>query len=106
MIVKNIGSKIISIGSTVLMPDGQMKVTADIASAPAIKAFARMGMVKVEDDEQEKAAKAAEKKAAEKKAADEAAKKKAEEEAAAKKKAEDDAAKKKAAEDAAKNAGK
>lgn len=92
MIIKNIGSKIISIGATVLMPDNEMKVSADIASTPAIKTFARMGLVKIEEDEKEKAAKAA----------DEAAQKNAEEEAAMKKKAANEAAKKKAADEAAK----
>jgi treponemal membrane protein B len=99
MIIKNTGSKIISIGTTVLMPDGEMKVNKEIASTPAIRAFERMGLVKVEDDGDEKARKNATRKAAE-----EAAAKKAAEEANAAKKAEEDAAKKKAAEEAAKTA--
>lgn len=87
MIIKNIGAKIISVGTTVLMPDTEMKVSKEIAETPAIKAFARLGFVKVEDDEAEKAAAA-------KKAAEEAAAKKAEEGAAAKKKTAEEAAKK------------
>lgn len=92
MIIKNTGAKIISIGTTVLMPDAEMKVSKGIAETPAIKAFVRMGFVKIEDDAEEKAAK--------KKLTEEAATKKAAEKAA-KKAAEEEAAKKKAAEEAA-----
>lgn len=100
MIIKNTGAKIISIGTTVLMPDAEMKVSKGIAETPAIKAFVRMGFVKIEDDAEEKAAKKKlTEEAAAKKAAEKAAKKAAEEEA--KKAAEEEAAKKKAAEEAA-----
>lgn len=94
MVIKNIGDKIINIGTTVLMPDKEMSVNKELAATPAIQTFARMGFIKIEESEAEKAAT--------KKAA--AAKKKAEEEAAAKKKAEEEAAKK-AAEAATKTAG-
>ena len=46
----NIGSKIINVGATVLMPDSEMQVTEEVASLPAIKAFERMGLVKVKKD--------------------------------------------------------
>lgn len=97
MIIKNIGAKIISIGSTVLMPDAEMKASKDVAETPAIQAFVRLGFVKVEDGEEEKAAKKVADEAAAKKAAEDAAKK-AEEEA--KKKAADEAAAKKTAKSA------
>lgn len=87
MVIKNIGDKIINIGTTVLMPDKEMRASKELAATPAIQTFARMGFIKVEDGEEEKAAA--------RKAA--AAKKKSEEEAAAKKKAEEETAKKAAA---------
>lgn len=99
MKIRNIGSKIINIGATVLMPDAETEVSKEIAEAPAIRAFADMKLIEITEGESEKAAQADAKKAAEEAA------KKAEEEAAAKKAAEEAAAKKKAAETAGKNAG-
>ena len=40
MIIKNIGSKIINIGTEILMPDSQITVSKDVAALPAIQAFA------------------------------------------------------------------
>lgn len=50
MTLKNTGTKIISVGSAVLMPDAEMNISKDIAETPAIKAFARLGLVKIEND--------------------------------------------------------
>ena len=47
MILSNVGTKIISIGSTVLMPGNNMKISADIAKLPAIEAFVEMGYVSI-----------------------------------------------------------
>jgi len=81
MIIRNIGPKIINIGTTVLMPDSCMKVSKDIVSTPAIQVFIRKGFIRVEADDSEKTTKdAAKKKAAEEaamKTSDEAATKKA-----------------------------
>lgn len=101
MTIKNIGSKIISIGTTVLMPDASLTTDKKTAETPAIKAMVKAGLLSVEEDvkptraprqskDDDAAAKAAAEEA-EKKAAEEAAKKAAEEAA------------KKAAEEAAKN---
>lgn len=49
MTIKNIGSKIISVGSTVLMPDASMKASKAVCEAPAIKALAEMGMIAISD---------------------------------------------------------
>lgn len=92
MTIKNTGSKIVSIGTTVLMPDQSMTVSKAVAETPAIKALVKKEFLAVIDDE-----KPAKKPAAK---ADDAAAKKAAEEA---KKAADEAAKK-AADEAAKNA--
>lgn len=54
MILSNVGTKIISIGSTVLMPGSNMKITADIAKLPAIEAFVEMGYVSIIGNEAEK----------------------------------------------------
>lgn len=110
--IKNTSKKIINIGTTPLMPDDSMEVSAAIAESPAIKAMAGLGQLTVsatkparkkgEDDAAKKAEEEAAKKAAEEQAAKEAeeaarkaaeAKKKAEEEAAAKKAEEEGAGK-------------
>lgn len=48
VIIKNIGSKIVSIGSDVLMPDAQLEVSEAIASAPSIKAMEELGFLRVD----------------------------------------------------------
>ena len=48
MIIRNIGSKVISIGSAVLMPDGEIEVTDAIANAASIKAMCEKGFISVE----------------------------------------------------------
>ena len=58
MIIKNISSKIINIGTEILMPDKQLPVAEDVAELPAIKAFAEKGYV-VLIEEPAKAAKSA-----------------------------------------------
>lgn len=50
MIIKNIGNKIISIGSNMLMPDGQIKVRASMGKNPAIIALADKGYIKLIDE--------------------------------------------------------
>lgn len=111
MKLKNTSEKIISVGTTVLMPGDEMTVNENMVRTPAISALVKRGTFAIDDTEEkikeatdkaaEDAKKQAEKEAAEKAAAEEAAKKKAEEEAAAKKKAEEEAAAK-AAKDAKK----
>lgn len=51
MILSNIGTKIINVGSTVLMPGDNMKINAEIAALPAIEAFKEMGFVSIIGDE-------------------------------------------------------
>lgn len=51
MIIKNIGSKIINIGTEILMPDSQITVSKDVAALPAIKAFAEKGYIGIVDNE-------------------------------------------------------
>lgn len=51
MIIKNIGSKIINIGTVILMPDGQIDVSKDVAALPAIQAFAAKKYIKIVDNE-------------------------------------------------------
>lgn len=89
MTIKNIGSKIISIGSTVLMPDATMKANKAVCDAPAVKALIGKGMIAVVEDAGDAKAKANAKAEAEAKAKAEAeAKAKAEAEAKAKAEAE------------------
>ena len=88
MTIKNIGSKIISIGSTVLMPDAEMKATKAITATPAIDAMVEMGLLSITEDAKQKTAPNDD---SAKKASEEATKKAAEESA---KKSEEDAAKK------------
>lgn len=53
MILSNICTKIINVGSTVLMPGDNMKIDAEIATLPAIEAFKEMGFVAVIGEEPE-----------------------------------------------------
>ena len=82
----NTSSKVINVGATVLMPDDEMTITAEIAELPSIKALAAKQLLKLDDsDEREAALKA---KAEEKARAEAEAKLKAEAEAKAKAEAE------------------
>lgn len=45
--IKNISSKIIHIGTTILMPDATMKASEAIAKSPAIKALANRKMLEI-----------------------------------------------------------
>lgn len=107
MKIRNKGSKIINIGTTILMPDASMDINEATLKLPAIQAFIAKGLL--ETDESEAAFQKAVEEAAARKLAEEAeAKAKAEAEAKAKAesdakaKAEAEAAAKKAAEDKAK----
>lgn len=107
MKIRNKGSKIINIGTTILMPDASMDINEATLKLPAIQAFIAKGLL--ETDESEAAFQKAVEEAAARKLAEEAeAKAKAETEAKAKAesdakaKAEAEAAAKKAAEDKAK----
>lgn len=97
MKIRNKGSKIINIGTTILMPDASMDINEATLKLPAIQAFIAKGLL--ETDESEAAFQKAVEEAAARKLAEEAeAKAKAEAEA----KAKAEAAAKKAAEDKAK----
>lgn len=107
MKIRNKGSKIINIGTTILMPDASMDINEATLKLPAIQAFIAKGLL--ETDESDAAFQKAVEEAAARKLAEEAAAKakaeaeaKAKAEADAKAKAEAEAAAKKAAEDKAK----
>lgn len=107
MKIRNKGSKIINIGTTILMPDASMDINEATLKLPAIQAFIAKGLL--ETDESEAAFQKAVEEAATRKLAEEAeakakaeAEAKAKAEADAKAKAEAEAAAKKAAEDKAK----
>lgn len=107
MKIRNKGSKIINIGTTILMPDASMDINEATLKLPAIQAFIAKGLL--ETDESEAAFQKAVEEAAARKLAEEAeakakaeAEAKAKAEADAKAKAEVEAAAKKAAEDKAK----
>lgn len=51
MIIKNIGNKIISIGSNMLMPDSQIKVGVGMKKNPAIAALVEKGYIKIVDED-------------------------------------------------------
>ena len=51
MIIKNIGSKIINIGTEILMPDSQITVSKDVAALSTIQAFAAKKYIKIVDNE-------------------------------------------------------
>ena len=97
MKIRNKGSKIINIGTTILMPDASMDINEATLKLPAIQAFIAKGLLETDESD-----------AAFQKAVEEAAARKLEEdakvqaEADAKAKAEAEAAAKKAAEDKAK----
>lgn len=107
MKIRNKGSKIINIGTTILMPDASMDINEATLKLPAIQAFIAKGLL--ETDESEAAFQKAVEEAAARKLTEEAeakakaeAEAKAKAEADAKAKAEAEAAAKKAAEDKAK----
>ena len=62
MIIKNISSKIINIGTEILMPDKQLPWPRMSPSCPAIKAFAEKGYVVLIEEPAKAAKSAAEKK--------------------------------------------
>lgn len=58
MTITNKTNKIINIGTTILMPEESMTISDAVANTPAIKAFAKKGMVvlsepKMENPEQD-----------------------------------------------------
>ena len=65
MIIKNIGTKIVHIGTTVLMPDTTTTATKAVCEAPAIKAMVKKGLLSI--TEEPKAPKNSAKKGEEKK---------------------------------------
>lgn len=50
MIIRNIGNKIVNVGTTVLMPDAEMKVNDVIGNAPAVKALVAKGHLLVVEE--------------------------------------------------------
>lgn len=89
----NISSKIISIGDKVVMPDGEMNCNETIAETPAVKAFVKKGLLRIDNSDDKAEAEAKAKAEAEAKAKAEAeAKAAAEKEAAEKAEAEKKAA--------------
>lgn len=105
MKIRNKGSKIINIGTTILMPDASMDINEATLKLSAIQAFIAKGLL--ETDESEAAFQKAVEEAAARKLEEDAkvkaeAEAKAKAEADAKAKAEAEAAAKKAAEDKAK----
>lgn len=105
MKIRNKGSKIINIGTTILMPDASMDINEATLKLPAIQTFIAKGLL--ETDESEAAFQKAVEEAAARKLEEDAkvkaeAEAKAKAEADAKAKAEAEAAAKKAAEDKAK----
>lgn len=56
MTIKNISSKIISVGSTVLMPDASMKANKAVCEAPAVKALAEIDLITISDEAKAKSA--------------------------------------------------
>lgn len=47
MTLLNIGSKIINVGTTILMPGDKMEISEEISKLPAIQAFVELGFVSV-----------------------------------------------------------
>lgn len=47
MTIKNIGTKIVNIGTVVLMPDESMTANETICNAPAIKAMEKRGLLSI-----------------------------------------------------------
>lgn len=96
MKIKNIGSKIIGVGTTVLMPEDSMTVDKLTANSPAIKKLVDMKLLALDDSDERAAAEAKRAEREEKRAAKQAEKeaaKQVENEAKAAKKAEKKAAK-------------
>lgn len=56
MIIKNIGTKIVNIGTLVLMPDATAEISEETANTPAVKMLVDMKFLKLEGGK--KAAKA------------------------------------------------
>lgn len=109
MKIRNKGSKIINIGTTILMPDASMDINEATLKLPAIQAFIAKGLLETDESEaafqkavEEAAARKLEEDAKVKAEAEAEAEAKAKAEADAKAKAEAEAAAKKAAEDKAK----
>lgn len=53
MKIVNIGSKVIGIGTAVLMPDESIPVSKEIAESAAVKAYVRLKFVRVEENADE-----------------------------------------------------
>jgi len=50
MIIKNTGTKIVHIGTTMLMPEDTMTADKAVCEAPAIKAFVKKGLLSVSEE--------------------------------------------------------
>lgn len=50
MLIKNIGSKIVHIGTTMLMPEDTMTADKAVCEAPAIKALTKKGLLSVSEE--------------------------------------------------------
>lgn len=50
MILKNIGSKIVSVGSAILMPGDSMKITTAQSELSSVKALVRMNFLAIEQE--------------------------------------------------------
>ena len=96
MIIKNIGTKIVHIGTVMLMPEDTMTADKAVCEAPSVKAFAKKGLLTISEEPkapkngndakakaEAEAKAAAEKEAAEKAEAEAKAKAEAEAKAAA-----------------------
>jgi len=101
MKIKNIGSKIISVGTTVLLPDATTEVSKAMANAPSVATLIKMGLLAVVEEPKVKNDAKAKAEAEAKAKAEAEAKAKAEAEAKAKAEAEAKAAAEAAAKAAA-----
>ena len=54
MKLTNISNKVIGVGGVYVRPDEAIDITKDVAELPAIRAYVRIGLVKLVDDEAEK----------------------------------------------------
>lgn len=61
MILNNIGSKIISVGSNVLMPGDSMPISKELAESKPIQALVEKGFFRIEKDNDEEEEKEEEK---------------------------------------------
>ena len=50
MIIKNIGTKIVHIGTTMLMPEDTMPAGKAVCEAPVIKAMVKRGLLSISED--------------------------------------------------------